>query len=824
VTSVAFSADGQRVLTGGHDLTARLWDAQTGKSLVTLKGHEGCVKSVAFSPDGQRVVTGAMDQTARLWNAETGKEVRSLPVAVKGGGATVLSVAFSPDGRRVVTGSNDNPNLARLWNAQSGQLVASFKGHSSWLKAATLSPDGERVLTGSQDDTARLWDSRTGKELLVLKGHAAEVNAVAFAPDGKRVLTGSHDHTARLWDAQTGKPSLVLKGHTGSVSSVAFSPDGGRVLTGSEDKTTRLWDSRAGKELCRMVSFPDGSWAVVDHLGRYDASNGGDVKGLHWVVNREPVALSQLKERYYEPGLLAKCLGLNKEPLREVGEFKDVKLYPDVSGDVVLADPKKPRLDVKLTDQGGGIGRVVVLVNGKELTADARLKGIDPKAGKLEVAVDLSDDPRVVPGQKNTVEVLAYNSEGYLASRGMVREFDGPGPAAADPTTLHAVVAGVSKYRGKSLDLKYAAKDGDDFATALELGARRFLDPDGKHPERVRITRLTSEDGDARPARARLLKALEGLKKTKPGDLVVVYLAGHGVAQGGQDGDWHYLTADAQSADLTDPAVRKQVSLSSAELTDLLKTAPAQKQILILDTCHAGRAIEKMTEKRDVPGSQVRALERLKDRTGMHVLAGCAADAVSYEASCFGQGLLTYSLLMGMKGAKLRAGEYVDVVELFGFAADKVPELARDIGGVQRPTIASPRGGSFDLGRLTAEDRARIQLPSPKPFVLRSSFQLEEPARDSLGLSNKIDQRLSEASAARGAKLVFMPQAEHPGGVVVTGRYKVEGDKVTVNGALYQGEKKLATFEVKGAASATDKLAGEVVAEVEKKIATVGEK
>src|SRR5262249_33085722 len=160
-------------------------------------------------------------------------------------------------------------------------------------------------------------------------------------------------------------------------------------------------------------------------------------------------------------------------------------------------------------------------------------------------------------------------------------------------------------------------------------------------------------------------------------DVVVVYLAGHGVIHVDQDrDDWHYLTADAQSAVLADAAVRQQVSLSGRELTDLLRASPAQKQVLILDTCHSGSVVEKFTAQRAVPGSQARALQRVKDRTGMHVLAGCAADAVSYEATRYGQGLLTYSLLLGMRGAKLREGEYVDVVDLFNFASDKVPELA----------------------------------------------------------------------------------------------------------------------------------------------------
>ena len=58
-----------------------------------------------------------------------------------------------------------------------------------------------------------------------------------------------------------------------------------------------------------------------------------------------------------------------------------------------------------------------------------------------------------------------------------------------------------------------------------------------------------------------------------------------------------------------------------------------------------------------MPAAQARAVERVKDCTGMNVLARCAADSVSSEATRYGQGILPYSLLLGMSSAKLRQGE-----------------------------------------------------------------------------------------------------------------------------------------------------------------------
>lgn len=257
VVSVAFSHDGKRIVTGGRDKMARVWDAQTGQKLLTLTGHELGIWAVAFSPDGKRIVTGSGDAfnpnfnpewlgkftTAKVWDAQTGRELLTL----KGHQGDVTSVAFSSDGERIVTGgmfervSNSKDRIAKVWDAETGKELHTLKGHTDWVSSVAFSPDGKQIVTGSGDYTAKVWDAATGKEKITLKGQAADVRSVAFSPDGKRIVTGSADKTAKVWDAQTGKETLTLKGHTDAIMCVAFSPDGKRILTGSSDRTAKVW-------------------------------------------------------------------------------------------------------------------------------------------------------------------------------------------------------------------------------------------------------------------------------------------------------------------------------------------------------------------------------------------------------------------------------------------------------------------------------------------------------------------------------------------------------------------------------------------------------
>lgn len=247
VASASFSPDGRWIVTGSWDNSAKIWDVQTGQSVVKLDGgHTAFINTAVFSPDGRFVLTASDDGTAKVWEvtaANDGEPAKAVVVnTLDGHEDRVRFAAYTRSGRQIVTTSNDK--TAKLWDVASGRLVRTFVSHDWAVLSAAFDSDGRRLITGSEDNTAKVWNVMTGECELTLAGHTAPVASVAFSPDGRRVLTGSQDQAAKLWDSQTGKEILTLDRHTEDVTSVAFSPDGQQVLTGSRDGTAVIWLAR----------------------------------------------------------------------------------------------------------------------------------------------------------------------------------------------------------------------------------------------------------------------------------------------------------------------------------------------------------------------------------------------------------------------------------------------------------------------------------------------------------------------------------------------------------------------------------------------------
>ncbi len=284
VEAVAISPKtGRFVATGSIDNSTRIWDLATAKQLLVFNGHNSVVYGVAFSLDERLVLTGSADNTAQLWERETGKVVKNFPHP-----NTVTSVAFAPDGQHIVTGCKDG--IVRLWNLSTTGEPQLFKNPRGEVTAVALSADGHSLAVGGDAGAVCIWKSKSDATPLELPGHTAmtnfKVNSVAFSPDDKRLLSASWDGTARVWDAASGREIRRIShqqnkdGTTvGNYTVAAFSPDGRRILTGGWDYRAVLWDAGSGQELRRFqgnafraeqsVISPDGRWMAVDINGGY---------------------------------------------------------------------------------------------------------------------------------------------------------------------------------------------------------------------------------------------------------------------------------------------------------------------------------------------------------------------------------------------------------------------------------------------------------------------------------------------------------------------------------------------------------------------------
>jgi len=535
------------------------------------------------------------------------------------------------------------------------------------------------------------------------------------------------------------------------------------------------------------------NWVHITPDGFFDASPEA-MKLMYWTKGLEVIEFDQLKDRFWVPGLWERLL--SGEPLPTVNSrgLKEIDLYPRIELQHPLNNNGK--LGIQLFDQGGGYGAVKILINGKEVSHDARGAEFDHTLDSVTLTYDIKGHPFLKQGEVNVIEVKAYNAEEYVVSRPKKLYLVPDGNKANYEPTLHAIIVGTSDYQGMDLDLNFPAKDAMSFSSALELSAKNLL---GISKTNFKVL-TTSNEAANWPTKENIKKAYAEMSKVaKPFDVIVLYFAGHGVNHGGNESDFYYLTADAANGNLKDPAIRNTTAISSYELTEWIKEIPALKQVLIFDACHSGQFAEDLLAKRDLRNaSEVKALERMKDRTGMYILSGSAADAVSYEASIYGQGLLTYALLFGMKGASLRDGKFIDVVQLFQFAANKVPELAQEIGGIQKPEIRVPLGGeSFDIGLLESQDREKITLPNPKPLYVRSSFQNQVTFDDNLQLSELMDEKLKNLAEAK-SPIVFVDAAKFTNAYAIRGQYKQKGSKIQLMGNLLKDGVIIKTFNIKG--------------------------
>lgn len=283
IHAIAFSPDGQTIVSAGKDGALRSWDP-LGEGTELLKSDAPLV-SLAWSSDGKRLASGGADGTVLVNDLEIGQVKFFRPM----GTSAVTGLAFLPGDATLAISAADEPgrtgnrpglclfewktgksrslpidqaatgSVRTLANHRSARMLAwatEQRVLSVWnqmrpdpwrihlkspCRTLAFSSDGN-VLAASADWKTTLYQLDRRVEMTTLIGHKGVVAALAFSPDDRVLMTGSWDKTVRFWDPTTGTERAVYEWPVGRVSAAQFSPDGLRAAVVGDTGSIVIWD------------------------------------------------------------------------------------------------------------------------------------------------------------------------------------------------------------------------------------------------------------------------------------------------------------------------------------------------------------------------------------------------------------------------------------------------------------------------------------------------------------------------------------------------------------------------------------------------------
>jgi len=566
------------------------------------------------------------------------------------------------------------------------------KVHQGRIKNLHLQPpathSGELAITG--------WQHRNYRHYTVPAMNNKPVNLEKFESSMSAAVraggTGCILGTDRYLRAYDQQGLLLWKQPVQSCWAVNISANGRVVVAALRDSTIRWYRWEDGGEIMALYTEQDGrDWVLWTPGGFFDHSPGGE-KLVGFQINKgwrqvpDFISIEQMYNSLYRPDLFVHGFFTDNQRYLVASRNMDVKkviaagLPPKVILDIAHTKTSKATVKarVQVFPGDGGLGKVIYRVNGI-----ARVEETADKVKKQGNKLTLEKELPLEPG-KNSIEVSAYNRSNEIESkpaRFTVTRLSGRKGRSEKPSLFLLAIA-VSDYRDHALQLRYPVADAKSFSQSLQHSAKKLF-------KTIMVKTLFDNEVTGKKL-AVTFKQLAA--EMQPDDVFVLYVAGHGLAA---DGNYYFVPWDLIYKN--EQSVVKQ-GISRDDLLSFLSLIPANKAVILLDTCNAGAFAGGISRGL----GEKAAIAKLTRATGRATIMASTDKQAAYEGYK-GHGVFTWTLIEALRGQADRRGNrngIITINELAEFVMEEVPKITLQKWNYEQFPLQNLTGRSFPLGMV----------------------------------------------------------------------------------------------------------------------------